>query len=138
MKCEENAEELPSSNNESFLQLSCFISQDVKYLQTGLKLRLEERLTKNSPSLSRDASYLKTSRISRLPAYLCIQLVRFFYKEKEKVRFFSLLADILLVSKADKLFFEMSKRLAPKYLKMSSFRSRSTCTIYVQVICRKG
>ena len=85
MKCEENADEPVTTNSESFLQLSCFISQDVKYLQTGLKLRLEERLTKNSPSLGRDASYLKTSRISRLPSYLCIQLVRFFYKEKEKV-----------------------------------------------------
>lgn len=86
MKCEENVDEPEQpGQQESFLQLSCFISQDVKYLQTGLKLRLEERLTKQSPSLARDASYLKTSRISRLPAYLCIQLVRFYYKEKEKV-----------------------------------------------------
>ena len=85
MKCEESAEETPAINSESFLQLSCFISQDVKYLQTGLKLRLEERITKFSSSLGRDAVYLKTSRISRLPAYLSIQLVRFFYKEKEKV-----------------------------------------------------
>lgn len=85
MKCEESLEEPASKSFESFLQLSCFINQDVKYLQTGLKLRLEEKLTKQSPSLSRDAQYVKTSRISRLPAYLCIQLVRFFYKEKEKV-----------------------------------------------------
>ena len=85
MKCDESAEETATNNNEPFLQLSCFISQDVKYLQTGLKLRLEEKLTKNSPTLSRDAVYTKTSRINRLPAYLCIQLVRFFYKEKEKV-----------------------------------------------------
>ena len=85
MKCDESADELPVTNTESFLQLSCFISQDVKYLHTGLKLRLEERLTKNSSSLSRDAVYTKTSRISRLPAYMCVQLVRFYYKEKEKV-----------------------------------------------------
>ena len=85
MKNEESSEETPATNFESFLQLSCFISQDVKYLQTGLKLRLEDRITKFSSTLGRDAVYLKTSRISRLPAYVCIQLVRFFYKEKEKV-----------------------------------------------------
>ena len=85
MKCDEALEEPAVTNNESFLQLSCFISQDVKYLQTGLKLRLEERLTKKSSSLGRDAIYTKKSLISRLPAYLCVQLVRFYYKEKEKV-----------------------------------------------------
>ena len=85
MKCDEAAEEATTTQSESFLQLSCFISQDVKYLQTGLKLRLEEKLTKLSSSLARDALYTKTSRITRLPSYLCINLVRFFYKEKEKV-----------------------------------------------------
>lgn len=85
MKNEESEAETTSTNFENFLQLSCFISQDVKYLNTGLKLRLEERLTKNSAILGRDASYLKTSRISRLPGYLCISLVRFYYKEKERV-----------------------------------------------------
>lgn len=85
MKNEESDEEAVTTNFESFLQLSCFINQDVKYVNTGLKLRLEERLTKMSSNLGRDASYLKTSRISRLPGYLCISLVRFFYKEKERV-----------------------------------------------------
>lgn len=73
------------NSTEGFLQMSCFISQDVKYLQTGLRQRLEEKLTKKSELLNRDAQYTKTSRINRLPAYLCVQLVRFFYKEKEKV-----------------------------------------------------
>jgi len=85
MKCDEAADEPFTSQKESFLQLSCFISQDVKYLQTGLKMRLEEKITKMSPSLTRDAVYTKTSRITRLPSYLCVNLVRFFYKEKEKV-----------------------------------------------------
>lgn len=81
----ESEEEAATDGNEEFLQLSCYISQDVKYMQTGLKSKLEETLTKHSPSLSRDAEYLKTSKISRLPSYLCVQFVRFFYKEKEGV-----------------------------------------------------
>ncbi len=85
MKNEESEEEAPTVSLEAFNQMSCFISQDVKYLNTGLRLRLEERLTKNSSLLGRDASYLKTSRISRLPGYLNISLVRFYYKEKERV-----------------------------------------------------
>ena len=67
-----------------------------------------------SPSLSRDASYLKTSRINRLPAYLCIQLVRFFYKEKEKVSA-KVLKDIkfpLVLDMYDMCTSEMQKKLA--------------------------
>ena len=84
-KCDEALEEKETQSKESFLQLSCFISQDVKYLQTGIKQRLEEKLTKHSQSLNRDAVYTKSSKISRLPGYLCIQNVRFFYKEKDKI-----------------------------------------------------
>jgi len=36
MKCTE-AEEAITTSSENFLQLSCFISQDVKYMMTGLK-----------------------------------------------------------------------------------------------------
>ncbi|KAF3829912.1 hypothetical protein GH733_001863 [Mirounga leonina] len=47
--------------------------------------RLQEEITKQSPTLQRNALYIKSSKISRLPAYLTIQMVRFFYKEKESV-----------------------------------------------------
>ncbi|XP_077348675.1 ubiquitin carboxyl-terminal hydrolase 14 isoform X1 [Lithobates pipiens] len=85
MKCTESEEEEVTKSKETQLQLSCFINQEVKYLFTGLKLRLQEEITKHSPSLQRNALYIKTSRISRLPAYMTIQMVRFFYKEKESV-----------------------------------------------------
>jgi len=101
LRCVESEEEAVTKSTENFLQLSCFISQDVKYLHTGLKLRLQETLTKRSALLDRDAAYTKTNRISRLPAYLTVQLVRFFYKEKEAVNAkilkdvkFSLLLDV--------------------------------------------
>ncbi|XP_059059026.1 ubiquitin carboxyl-terminal hydrolase 14 [Achroia grisella] len=79
------AEEPPTRNTESFLQLSCFISQDVKYLQSGLRSKMSEQITKLSQTLGRDAIYTKTSKISRLPAYLTVQFVRFYYKEKESI-----------------------------------------------------
>ena len=62
-----------------------FICLDVKYLHAGLKSRLEEEIVKLSPSLNRDATYTKTSKVSRLPAYLSINFIRFFYKEKNAI-----------------------------------------------------
>ncbi|CAH2042149.1 unnamed protein product, partial [Iphiclides podalirius] len=79
------ADEPPTKSTESFLQLSCFISQDVKYLQSGLRSKMSEQITKLSQTLGRDAIYTKTSKISRLPAYLTVQFVRFYYKEKESI-----------------------------------------------------
>lgn len=85
LKCTEAEQEPPTLSEENFLQLSCFISQDVKYMQSGLRSKMQEQITKHSPTLNRDAIYTKTSKIKRLPAYLTVQFVRFFYKEKESV-----------------------------------------------------
>ena len=57
----------------------------MKYLYTGLKNRLQENLQKHSVSLDRNAEYLKTLSITRLPGYLTIQMVRFHFKQKEGV-----------------------------------------------------
>lgn len=87
LKCmdEEAASEEETHSAETSLQLNCFISQDIKFLMTGIKSKLKEEIEKNSPTLGRNAKYLKTSKISRLPGYLCVQMVRFFYKEKGNV-----------------------------------------------------
>lgn len=85
MKCIEAEDEEVKKSKENFLQLSCFISSEVKYMHSGLRLRLNEQVTKKSPSLDRDASYMKQSLISRLPAYLTINFVRFQYKGKEGI-----------------------------------------------------
>ncbi|EAT37523.1 AAEL010496-PA [Aedes aegypti] len=60
MKCTEAEDEPVSKSKENFLQLSCFISTEVKYMHSGIRLRLKEQLTKQSPSLGRDAVYTKT------------------------------------------------------------------------------
>ncbi|XP_054710171.1 ubiquitin carboxyl-terminal hydrolase 14-like isoform X2 [Uloborus diversus] len=85
LKCIESEDEPESHLKENFLQLSCFISADVKFMLTGLKQRMQETITKFSSTLNRDAQYKKMSKISRLPAYLTIQFVRFYYKEKESI-----------------------------------------------------
>ncbi|VIO99689.1 Ubiquitin carboxyl-terminal hydrolase family protein [Brugia malayi] len=85
MKNLESDVEPVSVTNETFLQLSCFLSQEVKYVQLGIKGKLTEEIIKKSAVLGRDARYEKKTLIDRLPAYLSIQMVRFFYKEKDKV-----------------------------------------------------
>jgi len=85
LKCVESEDEQVTKSKENFLQLSCFISTDLKYMLSGLKQRMQETITKFSSTLGRDAQYKKSSKISRLPTYLTIQFVRFFYKEKEAI-----------------------------------------------------
>lgn len=65
LKCTEAEDEPVSKSKEQFLQLSCFISQDIRYMHLGLKSKMQEQITKQSPTLGRDAIYSKTSRISR-------------------------------------------------------------------------
>lgn len=84
-KCVESDDEPETTTTDKFQQLHCHISQDVKYLHTGLVARMQEQITKKSATLDRDAVYTKKSKISRLPAYLPVEMVRFFYKEKEAV-----------------------------------------------------
>lgn len=85
MKCAEVEDEEVKKSTENWLQLSCFISTEVKYMHSGLRSRLNETIVKMSPTLSRDANYIKKSLISRLPAYLAVNFVRFQYKGKEGI-----------------------------------------------------
>ncbi|CAH8614895.1 unnamed protein product [Heterobilharzia americana] len=84
LSCTES-EEPETESMETFTELSCFMNQDVKHLFTGIRNGLTENLTKYSSVLNRDAVYKRVSLISRLPAYLCIHFVRFFYKEDKKI-----------------------------------------------------
>ncbi|KAH8263286.1 hypothetical protein KR044_006877, partial [Drosophila immigrans] len=85
MSADEAPDEPATISSENFLQLSCFISMEVKYMQSGLKSKMKEQLVKNSESLGRDANYTRTYLVSRLPAYLTVQFVRFQYKGKEGI-----------------------------------------------------
>jgi len=117
LKCidEEGTSEEATYSKESAIQLNCFISQEIKFLLNGVKSKLNEEVTKNSPSLNRNAKYLKTSKISRLPAYLCVQMVRFFYKEKGNVNA-KILKDVKFPMKLDTYDLctpDLQKRLKP-------------------------
>lgn len=47
---------------------------------------MSEKIEKNSETLGRTAVYTKTSMISRLPQYLTVGFVRFFWKQEAGVK----------------------------------------------------
>jgi ubiquitin carboxyl-terminal hydrolase 14 len=69
-------------SSDVFLKLDCHISKDTNHLRDGILAGLEEKLEKKSAVLDRDAVYTKTTRISRLPKYLTVHFVRFFWKRE--------------------------------------------------------
>ncbi|KAL6721914.1 deubiquitinating enzyme [Lecanora helva] len=86
LTCDESeareAGEEPIESSDAFLKLDCHIEKETSHLRDGILAGLEEKLEKNSPTLNRDAMYTKKSRISRLPKYLTVHFVRFFWKKE--------------------------------------------------------
>ena len=74
------AGERPVESEDVFLKLDCHIDVSVNHLRDGILAGLEEKIEKNSPTLNRDVVYTKKSRISRMPKYLTVHFVRFFWK----------------------------------------------------------
>ena len=74
--------EEPIKSEDTFLKLDCHISATTNHLRDGILGGLEEKLEKHSSVLDRDAVYTKRSKIARLPKYLTVHFVRFFWKRE--------------------------------------------------------
>jgi len=85
LKCLE-ADEPISTKTDTFVKLTCHISSSTTFLLPGLKEALEEPLTKKNDSLGREAKYVRSSRISRLPYYLTVQFMRFEWRADSKMK----------------------------------------------------
>ncbi|KAF9953323.1 Ubiquitin carboxyl-terminal hydrolase 14 [Mortierella alpina] len=86
LKCDEAPEEAAVVTKEAFAKLDCHISINVNYLHNGILESLDQQIEKNSATLGRSAVYSKSQRISRLPAYLTVNFVRFFWKTDAQVK----------------------------------------------------
>ncbi|KAG2078471.1 cysteine proteinase [Suillus decipiens] len=80
LKCDEAPEEPSTVTIEKVLKIECNISATTNYMHTGIKDAMNSQLDKNSPSLGRQAVYSQTSRLSRLPSYLTVHMVRFAWR----------------------------------------------------------
>ncbi|EEH43109.2 ubiquitin-specific protease UBP6 [Paracoccidioides brasiliensis Pb18] len=74
------AGETPTESSDTFLKLDCHIDQTINHLRDGILAGLQDKIEKHSPTLDRDAMYTKRSLISRLPKYLTVHFMRFFWK----------------------------------------------------------
>lgn len=73
--------ERPVVNTETYLKLDCHIDSTINHLRDGILRGLTDGdIVKKSEVLDRDVMYTKTSKISRLPQYLTVQFVRFFWR----------------------------------------------------------
>ncbi|KAI6167703.1 hypothetical protein EDD17DRAFT_1534319 [Pisolithus thermaeus] len=80
LKCDEDENEPPTVSTERVLKIECNISNTTNYMLTGIMDALNQKVEKNSSFLRREAIYSQTSRMSRLPSYLTVHVVRFLWR----------------------------------------------------------
>lgn len=80
LTCDESPDEPPSITREEVLKIECNISTTTNYMLSGIKISLDTEVEKNSPTLGREARYSLKSRLTRLPTYLTVHMVRFAWK----------------------------------------------------------
>ncbi|KAH9031899.1 hypothetical protein EDB85DRAFT_2238762 [Lactarius pseudohatsudake] len=76
----EAPDEPPSVNEESVLKVECNITVSTNFMLSGIMEALNQPVIKHSPTLGREATYNSRSRLSRLPTYLSVHMVRFTWR----------------------------------------------------------
>jgi ubiquitin carboxyl-terminal hydrolase 14 len=79
LKCVESESE-KKTKKEVVYKLICYIDNNTIELVEGLKKSLKENIEMFSDSLQRNSFFEKTQYINRLPNYLNVQFMRFFWK----------------------------------------------------------
>ena len=70
---------LPNHGVQAF-NIKCNVTSEINHLNEGIRLGLQEDREKHSESLGRTAPWSGKASLSTLPAYLTIQIMRFYYK----------------------------------------------------------
>ncbi|CAI5746722.1 unnamed protein product [Peronospora destructor] len=86
IECTESEMEAVVVKKEKALKLVCNITIETNHLSEGIKIGLEGTIEKYSDVLERNAVWKKTLRINRLPKYLCVQFMRFYWKATPESR----------------------------------------------------
>lgn len=118
------AGEEPSKGSDVFFKLDCHIGKETNHLQDGIMAGLEEQIEKQSPTLNRNAMYTKRSRIARLPKYLTVHFVRFFWK-RETQKKAKIMRKVTFPAELDVVEFcteELQKQLVPVRDKVREIR----------------
>ena len=116
--------EQPSESSDVFYKLDCHIGMETNHLHDGIMAGLEEKIEKHSPTLDRNALYTKRSRVSRLPKYLTVHFVRFFWK-RETQKKAKIMRKVSFPAELDAVDFcteQLKKQLVPVRNKLRDVR----------------
>jgi len=86
LACDESEAEPPVVRTDKARKLICNIqggvgqAKKIDYLNEGLRLAMTGTVVKRAETLGRDAAWTKTQTLAKLPPYLCVQFMRFFWK----------------------------------------------------------
>lgn len=75
-----NEDDVKISEDESDVKLQCHISGTTNFLKNGLIESLHDKIEKRSGITGADSTYSVDKQITKLPEYLTVQYVRFFWK----------------------------------------------------------
>ncbi|KAI9670803.1 MAG: deubiquitinating enzyme [Trizodia sp. TS-e1964] len=119
LECDEpaakEAGEVIVMGEEEYLKLNCHISSSTNHLADGILAALDEKIEKHSSVLGREAVFTKKSRLSRLPKYLTVHFVRFFWK-REAQKKAKIMRKVTFPRELDVIEFctdELKKKLVP-------------------------
>jgi ubiquitin carboxyl-terminal hydrolase 14 len=87
-KNKECPEEPETTSTEHANKLACTIeggSEVVNHMIEGLKLSMTGDIEKRSDTLDRNCVYTKETQVNKLPSYLMVQFVRFYWKKESNV-----------------------------------------------------
>jgi ubiquitin carboxyl-terminal hydrolase 14 len=110
--------------SESFLKLDCHIDHSINHLRDGILAGLSSKIEKHSDTLDRDATYTKTSQISRAPKYLTVHFVRFFWRRDSQKKA-KIMKKVTFPAELDVLEFctdELKQQLVPVRDKVREIR----------------
>lgn len=88
VKNKETDAEPVKETSEQVLRLSCHIDNNnnpINHMMEGLKISLEGDIEKYSDILGRNSIYFKQSKINKLPSYLTVHFVRFYWKKESSL-----------------------------------------------------
>lgn len=117
--------EAPVTSIEEFDKLSCHIQMGTNFLKDGLLAGMKEEIEKHSETSGANAKYKLTKRINRLPQYLTVHFVRFFWRRdtSKKSKILRKVAFPLRLDMLDMCTEELQQKMAPARAELRSLEN---------------